>query len=579
MLSVAPHPAGEAPTDVFSVEIYGSWDNFQRSYQLTRDKRSGAGQWRGCHRFENIICDGDLSDTSLKREGALKMGGTYWYYYRLNGDVDYHDAAEPSTSLCPSLPGQTVNVLEVPVQANGSEPSTPNGSTTSLDSSWVFTLDPKDKYVPLGVRRAATTSAIQQRKLRSPGQGGGDDSRHRPKRSDDAVHDQPPQTATSNEDEGPMVRNKRSAQSVFHRLRQTKSAGSGPRKGSPPRTGTSWSRKLLSRTGRSRKAPVAAGEIPEVPGLPDHLLGMAAPPSALAHGFSSIIHGSPAPPPPLCHKQTRPTWTPLAAKRDHLEQRATSSSTSSSGVWVTDSFAPPHPAQKFYRQSGDRTMMIGSAAESPRPSDPGPAKTRGGHAGSADRIAIHVPHPMSADDAHEAVDPSLEPSSLSYATSDTFPPSLASNTTASGNMSPVHLSQPDTPQMGGFADDTIAWRHQSDPDTRSAHAADSDVPDDGNPSRAPRSSRSPPAVSGHRPVKAWSGLEGFQGYRLPIHDRGSAATIKEPPSLDFDRVDRGFSHRESRQRLVQSWDDGSGQRLNALPDLVDDLGYLGTLIS
>ena len=66
--------------DVFSVELFGSWDNFEKSYQLSRDKRAGKGQWRGCHCFENIVCDGDPSDVSLKRDGALKMGGTYWYY-------------------------------------------------------------------------------------------------------------------------------------------------------------------------------------------------------------------------------------------------------------------------------------------------------------------------------------------------------------------------------------------------------------------------------------------------------------------------------------------------------------------
>ena len=66
--------------DVFSVELFGSWDIFEKPYQLSRDKRAGKGQWRGCHRFENIVCDGDPSDVSLKRDGALKMGGTYWYY-------------------------------------------------------------------------------------------------------------------------------------------------------------------------------------------------------------------------------------------------------------------------------------------------------------------------------------------------------------------------------------------------------------------------------------------------------------------------------------------------------------------
>ena len=84
--SMMPNLTGDsqAPTTVFSVEILGSWDNFSKPYQLKRDRRTGPGQWRGCHTFENITCDGDtLLNASTSRDGGLKMGGTYWYYVRL----------------------------------------------------------------------------------------------------------------------------------------------------------------------------------------------------------------------------------------------------------------------------------------------------------------------------------------------------------------------------------------------------------------------------------------------------------------------------------------------------------------
>ena len=74
----------QAPTTVYSVEILGSWDNFSKPYQLKRDRKTGPGQWRGCHTFENITCDGDTLDASTSRDGGLKMGGTYWYYVRLH---------------------------------------------------------------------------------------------------------------------------------------------------------------------------------------------------------------------------------------------------------------------------------------------------------------------------------------------------------------------------------------------------------------------------------------------------------------------------------------------------------------
>lgn len=49
---------------------------------MERDKRTGAGHWRGCHTFTDIICDGDSQNMSPGRSGGLKMGGTYWYYVR-----------------------------------------------------------------------------------------------------------------------------------------------------------------------------------------------------------------------------------------------------------------------------------------------------------------------------------------------------------------------------------------------------------------------------------------------------------------------------------------------------------------
>ena len=47
---------------------------------MERDKRVGPGQWRGCHTFTDIVCDGQPTYTPDGRHGGLKMGGTYWYY-------------------------------------------------------------------------------------------------------------------------------------------------------------------------------------------------------------------------------------------------------------------------------------------------------------------------------------------------------------------------------------------------------------------------------------------------------------------------------------------------------------------
>jgi hypothetical protein len=66
--------------NVRSVKLLGSWDNFSKPYALERDRRVGAGVWRGCHTFTDIMGDGPPNDKSQWRTGGLKMGATYWYY-------------------------------------------------------------------------------------------------------------------------------------------------------------------------------------------------------------------------------------------------------------------------------------------------------------------------------------------------------------------------------------------------------------------------------------------------------------------------------------------------------------------
>ncbi|KAI9749388.1 MAG: hypothetical protein M4579_006890 [Chaenotheca gracillima] len=134
------------PPSVNSVTLLGSWDNFTTQYSMESDICKG--MWRGCHRFKNIICDGELDPTKETRDGGLKMGGKYWYYYQLDGDVEYCNQREPCTTSCPLLPGQPVNILDVPMEM-GSHPSyTYEDSPTTVVSptSIQWTMDPADKF-------------------------------------------------------------------------------------------------------------------------------------------------------------------------------------------------------------------------------------------------------------------------------------------------------------------------------------------------------------------------------------------------------------------------------------------------
>ncbi|PYI04192.1 hypothetical protein BO78DRAFT_178317 [Aspergillus sclerotiicarbonarius CBS 121057] len=132
---------------VKSVKLLGSWDNFSQPYIMERDKRVGAGQWRGCHTFCNIVCDGSPTHMTPARSGGLKMGGTYWYYYLLDDDVEYYNEAEPVTTHCPLLPGQPVNVLNVPVILPDTFPTHTHARSPSLQKADQRTMNPDDKYM------------------------------------------------------------------------------------------------------------------------------------------------------------------------------------------------------------------------------------------------------------------------------------------------------------------------------------------------------------------------------------------------------------------------------------------------
>ncbi|WYZ40645.1 hypothetical protein EsH8_IV_000986 [Colletotrichum jinshuiense] len=132
------HPA------IRSVHLVGSWDNFSTPYIMERDIRRDRGQWRGCHTFKDIVLDDDFAARDTKRNGGLKMGHTYYYYYELDGIQETHNPALPTTTQCPFLPGQTVNTMEVPYEMAERKRS---ASLGSLRHGEYKTMNPEDKFV------------------------------------------------------------------------------------------------------------------------------------------------------------------------------------------------------------------------------------------------------------------------------------------------------------------------------------------------------------------------------------------------------------------------------------------------
>ncbi|KAK3699777.1 hypothetical protein LTR37_016286 [Vermiconidia calcicola] len=142
-----------APPETRTVELLGSWDNFSTSYHMQHDRRRGRGFWSGCFKFQNIIFDGDSMNWAKPRTGGLKQGGTYWYFYRLDDEHEAYDESQACTSSCPLLPGQVLNVVEVPVEVLDPPVRCRSAGLDGADSlkkdTSTQTLDPEDKFVAL----------------------------------------------------------------------------------------------------------------------------------------------------------------------------------------------------------------------------------------------------------------------------------------------------------------------------------------------------------------------------------------------------------------------------------------------
>ncbi|OHE93811.1 hypothetical protein CORC01_10937 [Colletotrichum orchidophilum] len=111
---------------------------------MERDIRRDRGEWRGCHTFKDIVLDDDLGVRDTKRNGGLKMGNTYYYYYEIDGTQESHNPALPSTTNCPYLPGQAVNTLDVPYEVAERKRSASLGSLRPGEQK---TMNPEDKFI------------------------------------------------------------------------------------------------------------------------------------------------------------------------------------------------------------------------------------------------------------------------------------------------------------------------------------------------------------------------------------------------------------------------------------------------
>ncbi|KAJ5981726.1 hypothetical protein N7499_009222 [Penicillium canescens] len=118
-------------SNVKTVHLVGSWDNYQRQIPLSAEDKPGA--WVGKFRFQ----------TSM-----LQLGGRYWYYYIMDGYHVSHDPAveytvEPTT-------GRKLNILDVP-----------GGKSSSTSTR-------KSRSANIATGRALSPSRIQHPKPSKP---------------------------------------------------------------------------------------------------------------------------------------------------------------------------------------------------------------------------------------------------------------------------------------------------------------------------------------------------------------------------------------------------------------------------
>lgn len=91
-------------TNVQTVHLVGSWDNYKNQLPLSKDGSAAKpGSWRGTFRFQGA---------------TLKLGQRYWYYYIIDGYHVSHDPAKEYTTE--PTTGRKLNILDVPGGKSGS---------------------------------------------------------------------------------------------------------------------------------------------------------------------------------------------------------------------------------------------------------------------------------------------------------------------------------------------------------------------------------------------------------------------------------------------------------------------------
>ncbi|KAA6406595.1 MAG: hypothetical protein FRX48_09650 [Lasallia pustulata] len=593
----------QAPLSTSSVNLLGSWDNFSKAYPMQKDSRIGRGHWRGCHSFQNIICDGDSLSTTGSRDGGLMMGGKYWYYYRLDDDLEYHNPAEPFTTFCPFLPGQEVNVLDVPIEWKSPEEHSRSRSPSSA-ASHVCTLDPQDRYVkPRGPQatalpRRATSKPVSIIKHQIP---------RKP------VPNQPPlifakqpnsctemdtsqlSSRVSNA-EGSPADAKMFFESVTRRaafwtafrpfrgirlaftshgpdIRCKASRGSQQRR---PHTSPAINISREPQPGCVAPVPCVSNSVEEL--APS--MGRSLQSSSDTELASKSAHETGA-------VSSQDEDVVCAAQPDVHEPDDTGDSCGNNAdqlqeqPWSSTEWKSlGHSTAGDFDIGTSLTMALSQLKVShPHINDAREPELCAHTAQAATAAQRHTDCPtllftLPGSGTHElhgvsAAAKMYRTSSSQYTMNDIFSPSLSTASAYTGAMSPYHLSQPGTPVVNDFGDDSARARG-GDVWSRPMAGAE-----EGEPSSTKLHIDLAPPVS----QASHFDNGAFKGYSLPADEQTTSLNLAKSGSDSFGAPAAEYPLEQKRgKQLVEWWNDGSEQG-TTMKEPFEDLGYLGGMIA
>ena len=472
--------------------------------------------------------------------------------YILDGDVDFYNDAEPATTGCPFMPGQLVNIFDVPIELGPERWRRRSQSDTDIASTEAAerTMRPSDKFV----------------NPRPP---------PRPRR---------PRLASS-----PASLLRLFGRSTHAVSLPSPSLSAEPRRGSAPSAAATLKRLLHS----SRQTSAAAEPQPH----PDHLTGSR---GATATGEQSDPDPAPA------ARQGSPTWPQRRgvsfARRTSRQGdgRTSSPDVGSPSRHPRRPAAGVRPAAHEPAASVCRRTVV-TAVETPelRLQLPTPAMPIS--------PPSHAPispssHPLTAralsshDERHS--DPTLG-LATGLVTSASYRCGLRIDDTVESRFSlystPSARSAVSRDSFDGALEGDGGIEAVASPTLSTSDTCDLHYPSDTGPSAAasPCSTDAfdeslPDSVAhGRRSTEAWA-QPGFHGYRLPEgddHDSSAAATIRKlysssgvvvvPSSVSNVSI---VTH-DSHNRVLPDWKDRPSPHVGLLDEIIDDLAYLGNAIS